>query len=130
VVAEIKAGFEIERLADGKILAYRFSDIYRTTVDAWVESIKVEYAAWQGEQLRTMLDLRRTGGVVSIYAINAARPLAALRPELRGRLAIMVQSRIAAQIIGAAIRTNYNPTRRRMLFSDERMAVDWLLRSD
>jgi hypothetical protein len=122
-----KIGFVKENLADGKILAYRFSDIYRPTVDAWVADITIEYGKWEHSLLRTMLDLRPAGSIISAYAINAARPLAKLRPELKGRLAIMINNRVAAQIISAAILANLNTSRRRLLFAEEKAAVAWLL---
>jgi len=127
---QVKIGFTIERLQDGHLLVYRFSDIFRPTVDAWVQSIHTEYAAWNHPMLRTLLDLRAAGGVISPYAVNNARPLAQLRPDLHGRLAIVISNRVAAQIISAAIRANLNTHRRRLLFADDQSAITWLLRDD
>ncbi len=127
----IKRGFTVERLgAQQNILAYRFYDLARPTVSAWAESIRVEYGAWTHDCLRTMLDLRLAGGIIMPYAINAARPLAALRPELIGRLAIVVNNRLSAQIMSTAIRANLNTRRRRLIFADEISAVTWLLAND
>ena len=125
-----KIGFTVERLAEGKIIAYRFTDIFRPTVDAWAESIRTEYGMWEHPVLRTLLDLRPAGNIISPYAINSARPLAQLRPELRGRLAILINNRIAAQIMSAAIRANLNANRRRLLFADDQSAMAWLLEND
>ncbi len=126
-----KRGFTVERLgAQQNILAYRFYDLTHPTVDAWAQSIKVEYGKWEHDCLRTMLDLRPAGGLIMPYAINAARPLAALRPELIGRLAIIVHSRLSAQIMSTAIRANLNTRRRRLIFADELTAIAWLLRND
>ncbi len=127
----IKRGFTLERLGTQQsILAYRFHDLAHETVDAWASSIRVEYAAWEHNRLQTMLDLRPAGRIITPYAINAARPLAALRPELTGRLAIIVSNRLSAQIMSAAIRANLNTRRRRLIFADEISAVAWLLAHD
>jgi|GEM_PF-1217426 hypothetical protein len=125
-----KIGFIVERLAEGRVLAYRFSDIFRPTVDAWAESIRTEYGAWQHDKLRTMLDLRPSGSIISPYAIHSARPLAQLRPELPGRLAVLINNRVAAQIISAAIRANLHANRKRLLFADEPSALAWLMADD
>lgn len=123
---DVKAGYSIERIADGKILTCRFADVFRPTIDSWSEHLRRELEGWEYPVLRTLLDLR-SSRIVSTYALGKARALGQLRPELPGKLAILIRSRVTAQLITAAIRANLTPTRRRFLSADEPEAIKWLL---
>jgi hypothetical protein len=50
-----------------------------------------------------------------------------MRPELPGRLSVLVASRLAADIITIAIRATNNTYRRRSVFVNEALALHWLL---
>jgi hypothetical protein len=118
-------------LADGRILCYRLENTTIATIDAWAGDLSQELDAWlPGRPWRLMLDIRLGGNVVSTYALRRARDIAHLRPELHGRLAILIGSRLAAQIISMALRGAPNVYRRRAFFVSEAMAVAWLLEQE
>ncbi len=116
------------RLADGRILCYRLEDTTTRTVDAWAADLTHELESWPSDRpWRLLLDIRMKGSVVSPYALRRAREIARLRPELAGRLAILIGSSLAAQIISIALRRAPNSYRKRACFANEVMATAWLL---
>ncbi len=115
-------------LADDHILCYRFADLTTTTVDEWAADLTKELEAWSSlKPWRLILDIRLRGNVVNTYALRRAREIARLRPDIRGRLAVLVTSRLAANVISMAISTANNDYRKRQVFISETLAVHWLL---
>ena len=122
------AGYRKEWLKDHQVLCYRFYDLTIETVDAWSADLTAEFEAWPADQSwRLMLDIRLRGSIVSTYALRKARDIARMRPELPGRLSVLVASRLAADIITIAIRATNNTYRRRSVFVNESLALHWLL---
>jgi len=127
-VAQTRSGYVKEWLAENQVLCYRLYDLTIQTVDAWSADLSGEFSTWPSEKSwRLMLDIRLRGSIVSTYALRRAREIARLRPELAGRLAVLVASRLAADIITIAIRATNNSYRRRAVFVNETLALHWLL---
>lgn len=127
-MAQVAPRYEKEWLASDAILCYRFSDLSPATVDEWSEDITLELAEWPpGKIWRLILDIRMHGNLVNTYALRHAREIARQRPELSGRLAIIVASRLAADVISMAIRTANNQYRKRLVFVNEALAIHWLM---
>lgn len=121
-------GYSKEWLADQQVLCYRFYDLTIQTIDAWSADLTAEFGGWPvDEPWRLMLDIRLRGSIVSTYALRKARDIARMRPELPGRLSVLVASRLAADIITIAIRATNNTYRRRSVFINEGLALHWLL---
>lgn len=117
-----------EWLADDRILCYRFMDLTPATLDHWAADLTEAFLNWpEVRPWRLMLDVRLGGGLVNAYALRHARKIAHMRPELPGRLAILVGSKLASDIISMAIRTTNNIYRQRRIFSNEAAAVNWLI---
>jgi hypothetical protein len=117
-----------EWLSDGQVLCYRFQNLTITTVDNWSADLITELTEWPSDRSwRLLLDIRLRGSIVSTYALRRSREIARMRPELPGRLAVLVSSRLAADIITIAIRTTNNAYRRRAVFVSEPLAVHWLV---
>ena len=122
------SGYSKEWLKDHRVLCYRFYDLTMETVDIWSADLTAEFAAWPVDQpWRLMLDIRLRGSIVSTYALRKARDIARMRPELPGRLSVLVASRLAADIITIAIRATNNTYRRRSVFVNEALALHWLV---
>jgi hypothetical protein len=86
-----------------------------------------EFNRWPNDKSwRLLLDIRLRGSIVSAYALRRSREIARLRPELPGRLAVLVASRLAADIITIAIRGANNSYRSRSVFVSESLALHWL----
>lgn len=127
-MAQTAPGYVKEWLAEDRVLCYRLLDLTIQTVDAWALDLTDEFANWSPDRpWRLMLDIRLRGSIVSTYALRRAREIARMRPELPGRLSILVGSRLAADIITIAIRATNNSYRRRSVFVNEAIALHWLL---
>jgi hypothetical protein len=125
---QTRAGYAKEWLGDGQVLCYRLHNLTIETVDAWAADLIDEFSNWPVEKpWRLMLDIRLRGSIVGAYALRRAREIARMRPELPGRLSVLVASRIAADIITIAIRATNNTYRSRSVFVNETTALDWLL---
>ncbi|MBZ0277480.1 MAG: hypothetical protein K8I60_15145 [Anaerolineae bacterium] len=119
-----------EWLQNNAILCYRFKDLSPATVDAWGNDLSAELNNWSAEKpWRLLLDIRMKGNIVSPYALRRSYTISRLRPELPGRLAILISSRLAAEIISAAMRAAGNNYRQRQAFVVQAVAVSWLLAS-
>lgn len=120
--------YKKEMLEEDSILCYRFDDTSKKSVDPWFEDVDAELTAWpEDKPWRMMLDVQKQATVVSAYAMRNARMLSALRPEMPGRLAVLVGSSVATRIINVAILSSRNHYRLRKVFVEEAEAIEWLL---
>lgn len=127
-VAEKVQHYEKSFLADNRVLCYRFNDILTGAVDDWADDMSNELLNWPADKTwRMLLDVRVNGGVVGSHGLSRARELSKLRPELKGRLAVLINSTIGAQVISTAMRATSNENRKRMVFASQRTAMAWLL---
>jgi hypothetical protein len=100
----------------------------KVTVDAWFDDLAHEIACWSDDKTwRLVLDITLQGNIPSAYAIARSRTLADLRPELPGKLAVLIGSRLGARIASFALRTLSNEYRQRQVFASQASAVAWLL---
>jgi hypothetical protein len=67
------------------------------------------------------------GATINTYALRRAGEIARMRPELPGRLAVLIGSKLAADIVSMAIRAANNQYRQRQIFVSEALAIHWLL---
>lgn len=127
-MAEGTSQYIKEWLSEDRILVYRFSNLSPNTIDQWASDITRELTNWPSDKTwRLILDIRLHGNVVNTYALRRAREIANLRPDLPGRLAIMVASKLASDVISMALRAVNNVYRRRLVFVNEALAIHWLL---
>lgn len=120
--------YEKEWLADGRVLCYRLYDLTMATIDHWSDDLVDVINAWPEDKAwRLLIDVRLQGGLVNTYGLRRAREIARMRPELSGRLGVVVSSKLAARVIAMAIRATSNSYRLRQVFSSETAAVRWLL---
>ncbi len=86
------------------------------------------FRSWDTDHpLLILLDVRLQGGFVSAYALVRARQVSYVSPDLVGRTAVLIASPIAAQVIGAVVRSGLEGTRHRRVFGEEARAIQWLL---
>lgn len=121
--------FTREPLAEARVIAYRFKQVHRAAADAWFEDLSAFILAWPADQpYCALLDVRGREHLISAQAYSVARQMTYLRPELPGRVAVLVGRGIIAPVMNALIRnTIAGHARQRLLFSTEEMALAWLL---
>jgi hypothetical protein len=116
-----------EWLQNNRILCYRLLNTQRKTIEDWESDLSQEILGWPPDKTwRLMIDVSAER-IVSAYALVRARKIANLRPELHGRLAVLIRDPLAAQIISMAIRNAPNRYRQRSAFANEALAIGWLL---
>ena len=121
------AAYTKEWLQNNRILCYRLHNTQRKTIEEWECDLSQEILGWPPDKTwRLMLDVSAER-IVSAYSLMRARKIANLRPELHGRLAVLIRDPLAAQIISMAIRNAPNRYRQRMVFANENQALGWLL---
>lgn len=117
-----------EMIADDQILCYRFNDTNKTTIDPWLEDVMDELVNWpEDKPWRMILDVTMQGAVVSAYSMRNARMASSTRPEMPGRMAVLVGSTVAMRLINVAILNSRNHFRQRKVFVNEAEAIEWLL---
>jgi hypothetical protein len=130
VSTALTCGAEKLWLAGGCVLCYRFTETTRTTVDAAVDDARAELLGWDAARpWRLLLDIRDQA-MVSAYGLHRGRELTRLRPDVGGKVAIVANNVLTAQIAAMALRGLPNERRRRLVFSNESEAVAWLLQDD
>lgn len=123
-----QVGYVKEYAENTEIVILRMYNVQRETVDNIIADVTKEFLEWPHSVWRAMLDMRNVQGIITPYAVSGSRIIMGLRPELPGRLAVLINNRIAAQVISTAIRVNLNTNRKRLLFADETDAINWLLK--
>lgn len=127
-MSQVLPRYTKEWLLEKRVLCYRFEDMTMHTVDQWATDLSGELNNWPSNRpWRLILDIRLHGNIVNTYALRRAREISRLRPELPGRLAVLVASRLAADIITIAIRAANNSYRKRAVFVNEPLALHWLV---
>jgi hypothetical protein len=119
-----------EWVSNRRILACRFTTLSAQAIEQWYEETQAAFENWpDDEPLRLILDARLAGGVPSPHALFRSGALAQVRPDLRGRTAILMEPNtpqaLIAQLVEAVTRDA--PQRERQFFTDESAAVNWLL---
>lgn len=117
-----------EWLHNGKILCYRFENLTPVTVNTWGDDLSDALLSWPDDKpWRLLLDIRMGGNLPSTYALRRSYAISKLRPELPGRLALLIGSRLAAEIMSAGMRAAGNSYRQRRVFVVQAVAISWLL---
>jgi hypothetical protein len=127
-ILEMITPFVKEWLENQWVLAYRFSDTERVTVDCWINDLTTMLATWPRTlPLRLILDIRCENAIISAYAVRRCRELSRLFPSLYGKVAILITDTFSAQIAALVIRGLPNKFRERLIFHNEADAIEWLL---
>lgn len=124
--------FTREWLVNGRILCYRFHDANHENADAWYHDIAALLRDWSDERpLLLLLDMQLHARLIGSYALMRSRQVGNMRPDVKGRTAVVVSNPLLAQVISAFIRSGVGTLKRqRKLFSDEPSAIAWLLDND
>lgn len=126
VFEDLGSGINREWLYNRQVVVLTFWSSSRETVDAWANVGKELMENWpQDRPYLCLLDASRI--VLTPYARKVAADLTAVRPEMQGRIAVVV----AASTLGHIIRLFANhPSlkrhRERRVFFSRDVGLDWL----
>lgn len=115
-------------LSSEHILYYHLFNTNKDTIDHWVEDIHAELMNWPDDApLRLILHVDVRGSTISSYAIKQARRLTLLRPEIGGKLALVIENELTVRIINFAVNQLNNSFRQRRVFTNYESALGWVL---
>ncbi|MCS6835166.1 MAG: hypothetical protein NZ750_04010 [Anaerolineae bacterium] len=114
-------------LHDGMIMKFVIDDVSRATVDAWYNFLTQRIGQWDEKQPYLVLyDLRDRRVSMTPYLRERAAVLNALRPEVSGRIAILINRSATSYLMMAFARLRSHASRQARIFFVEGAAVQWL----
>lgn len=114
-------------LRSGLIMKFVVDDVTRATVDAWYKFLTERIEQWVREQPYLVLyDLRSPRVSMTPYLRERAAILNVLRPDVCGRIAILISPSPAAYLMMAFARLRSHASREARIFFVEDAAVRWL----
>jgi hypothetical protein len=127
-VEQLGHGLSREWLLDRRIVVYTARDASRPVVDAWVETFKKDIVAWPADRpFLVMHDLSAKNIAATPYGRRRAQEMVDIRPDLKGRAAIVVANTFTMHLVELFLRNQkqHTPRLRRLFFSREK-AFEWL----
>ncbi len=125
---QISPSVSREWLFDKRIVVYTVMDAHRESIDVWAGTCTADIASWPGDRpVLIMHDLSARGIALTPYARERSQPMMDMRPEAKGRVAIVLQPGIAASLIQLFLRPERKAPRVRRAFTSREKAIEWLL---
>ena len=119
----------LDRYFRGRLVAFTVTDAKQLTIDAWANTVGREMRNWPTHQPYLALhDLSSPQIVVTPYARARAQELYAIRPELQGRIAVVLPQTFAAQLIQLFVKNQRQGNLVTEMFLDRQEALAWLTR--
>lgn len=126
VAEEIGAGLERQWLHDGKILMITVSESSHETMDTGYQVLHESIEEWPAERPYLLL-LDTARGLLTPYGKTKMVELGNLRPELKGRVAVIVAPSTWGHMISFFVnRVMPKHTRERRVFFSRDVAIQWL----
>lgn len=121
-----------EWLDNGRIAVYHIYSITREAVDEWITSAQAIFRSWpDNAPFLVIYDFSECGGItLTPYIRKRSQDLAEVRPELRGRAAIVLPRTIGTQAVRMFILINLQKTRIRRVFFSMEEALRWIRNTD
>ncbi len=103
-VERIVPGLTREWLCDGRVVVYRLADEQRATIDMWIDAFRVDLLNWPADRpILIIHDFSSRDTDATPYARQRAHELIWMRPELKGKAAIILPATVAALMIKAFV---------------------------
>jgi hypothetical protein len=120
--------YVVEWLENEQVLCYRFYEITPAMMDEWMNHVTEVVRAWAGyKPLHALIDLRGQPIIVSVQVFSRMRKAASIRPELKGRTAILIDNPRTAKLASSLLLRFPLGVRQRNIFTDEAQALRWLV---
>lgn len=124
---EIVPGLVVEWLSDKCIVVItNKGGASRSFVDAWINTLSDIMHQWPaGRPFLLLQDLSDKTNAVTVYSRERAAALYKVRPELAGRVAVVVAQSLTTQLVRLFLRVRQNNLKIEMFYSREQ-GLDWL----
>ncbi len=120
--------FTKERLADGKIICFRFISTGQEAAASWFYEAVELFKNWgDSAPLLMLVDLSQPDNQLSAEALKSARQASQTYPDVPGKSAILIDGDEPSHNIKGLVEHLLAGTRDRKMFSNEDEAVAWLL---
>ncbi len=131
-VEQLSQGVTREWLCDGQIVVYAVLDVRRESIDTWVDAFTTDLMNWPADQpFRVIHDFSAPGAVTTPYARARAQEIVDVRPEIKGRAAVVLSASVFNSLIHLFLNRQSNSTPRvRKTFMSREAAIAWLLSED
>ncbi len=127
-IEQLSPGVSREWLMDKRIAVYRVTDAHRESVDIWADACAADITNWPPDRPILLLhDFTARGITLTPYARQRSQPLMDMRPDAKGRTALVLPVGVTASLIQLFVRTERKAPRARRIFSSREKAVEWLL---
>lgn len=126
----ITSGISYQWLDEKHLLKFVLVDVSRETVDKWYNFLTEVLQNWPVERpYRVLYDMRRENVTFTPYIREKAGEINALRPEVKGRIAIVLKPNATAYLVRLFARVRRRSSRVTALFFTEEEALLWLRES-
>jgi hypothetical protein len=117
-----------EWLFDRQIVVYTLADPRRETVDTWINAFRSDIMNWPADRPFLVIhDFSVKGSASTPYARTRAQELVDMRPEVRGRAAVVLpQSSITIAMIQVFLSRQRKTARTQRAFARREQAIAWL----
>jgi len=125
-----RPGVTAEWLYEGQIVVFRLLDVSRNTIDDWSQLVRDAVAAIpEGQPVLFLHDATSPKVGITPYLTSKVPELYRTASHLPGRVAVVVASSTAGQLIALVTRTTYSRNARQTnrVFVDYASAMDWLV---
>jgi len=109
------------------IMKFVVRDVTRSSIDGWYNFLTKRIEEWAREQPYLVLyDLRDPRVSMTPYLRERAAVLNTIRPDVRGRIAILISRSPTAYLMMAFARLRSHASREARIFFTEETALEWL----
>lgn len=127
----LAGGLHQEWADDGRIVILTVNDTSMETLDTWAKTVQNTILAWPSDQPYLLVhDYSQVDLLLSTYIRRKSEELAQLRPELKGKVAIIFKKSVMAHLAQVALNTLWNKgyqARQRKVFFQREEALQWLM---
>lgn len=131
MIGSRKPGLQQEWAVEGRAVILTVTDTSLDTLETWAQTCRELLLEWPAHQPLLLLhDYSQVDVIISPYIRRTSEELMQIRPELPGKVAVVLTKTIVAQIAHAALNTLWKQglkARQRRVFFDREDGLAWLL---
>jgi hypothetical protein len=124
---QLASGITFDELHQGKIICVTIRTVERTAVDKWYATVEEKIKGWSVDQpYLAMYDLAHKDVGFTPYMRHKAASINDLRPEVRGRIALVLTRGPVGYLLMIFARVRARASRQLQVFFDRKAATAWL----